>query len=121
MIDFITCKGALSEPLAKHVFRITAQTLSFIHQSGLVHRDIKSDNIMITSKCVPCVLDFGFAVHKAGELDNGFFEINLGTPGYMAPEIHQRLPYNGEHADIFALGVILFQMVMGRAPFEEAV
>lgn len=54
------------------------------------------------------MLDFGFAMPKAGELENGFFETNLGTPGYMAPEIHQGAPYNGEQADIFALGVILF-------------
>ena len=73
---------------------------------------------MISQKCIPHILDFGFASKMSGDLENGLFASKLGTPAYMAPEIHHGAPYNGVNAEIFALGVILFQMIIGRPPFE---
>lgn len=120
LIEFLKCKGALRESVARNIFKILVSALQYIHQSGLVHRDIKSDNVMITYKCLPHILDFGFASKISGDLENGYFATKLGTPAYMAPEIHQGAPYDGVKGDIFALAVILFQMVLGRPPFEEA-
>ena len=79
-----------------------------MHDSGFVHRDLKSDNIMVTSECKPRILDFGFSAKATGDLENGYFTTKLGTPAYMAPEILESKPYKGENADMFALAVILF-------------
>ena len=62
------------------------------------------------------VIDFGFA--KEGQTSN--LSQIIGTDTYMAPEIHQRKIYDGKSADVFALGVILFTMVVGNLPFRKA-
>lgn len=110
----------MKESIARHIFKPLVHALKHIHSNGYVHRDIKSDNIMISDFCFPKILDFGFSSKLTGEDDHGFFKTKLGTPAYMAPEIHSGTPYQGASVDKFALGVILFQMVMGRPPFEEA-
>lgn len=120
LIDFLKCKGALPQSIACHIFKSLAKAIMHIHQNGLVHRDIKSDNIIITKACKPLILDFGFSSKSTGDLDNGYFTTKLGTSSYMAPEIHHDTSYEGIKADIFALAIILFQMMTGRPPFEEA-
>ena len=87
LIDFLSCKGALSEAVACSIFKQIASGLMHIHSSGLVHRDIKSDNIVISSDCKPHLVDFGFASSCKGELENGMFTSRVGTPSYMAPEM----------------------------------
>lgn len=120
LIEFLMCKGELRESIARHIFKKLASGLKHIHDNGLVHRDIKSDNVMISDFCNPKIVDFGFAAEENAEDRTGFFTEKVGTPAYMAPEIHAGAPYKGAEVDIFALGVILFQMVMGRPPFAEA-
>lgn len=121
LIDFLSCKGALPESIARHIFKQVSSALIHIHKSNFVHRDLKSDNIIISAGCKPHIIDFGFASSKKGELENGMFTSRVGTPGYMAPEIIEgSSQYCGESADLFALAVVLFQMVMGRPPFEKA-
>lgn len=120
LIEFLRCKGALRESMARHIFKPLVLALKHIHSNGLVHRDIKSDNIMITDNCSPKLLDFGFAADVAGDDMNGFFTTKIGTPEYMAPEMHEGVPYRGTQSDVFALAIVLFQMVLGLRPFEEA-
>ena len=120
LIDFLICKGSLKESIARHIFKKVTQALKHIHDNGLVHRDIKSDNIMITDFCNPKVVDFGFSTEATAENREGFFTGKIGTSSYMAPEIHQGAPYKGTEVDIFALGIVLFQMIIGRPPFGEA-
>lgn len=71
---------------------------------------MKSDNIIISDKCFARILDFGFSNsnRQKGDLGDGTFTSKLGTPAYMAPEIHSGKPYSGAEVDIFALGVVLF-------------
>lgn len=107
--------------MAKHIFKQLLHAVKEVHDKGLVHRDIKSDNIMITDGCLPKILDFGFATTQSAERMDGSFTTKLGTPAYMAPEIHLGERYRGVDVDLFALAVVLFQMVIGRPPFENAV
>jgi eukaryotic-like serine/threonine-protein kinase len=93
------------------------------HRAGVVHRDLKPDNVMITkgSKGEPLLklLDFGIAKLKvSGELDRGLTRpgVIMGTPEYMAPEQAYSADAVDVRADIFSLGVIIFEMLAGRRP-----
>jgi len=93
------------------------------HRAGIVHRDLKPDNVMITttSKGAPLIklLDFGIAKLKVtGELDRGLTRpgVIMGTPEYMAPEQAYSADAVDSRADIFSLGVMIFEMLAGRRP-----
>lgn len=93
------------------------------HRAGVVHRDLKPDNVMITKgpKGEPLLklLDFGIAKLKVtGELDRGLTRpgVIMGTPEYMAPEQAYSADAVDVRADIFSLGVIIFEMLAGRRP-----
>ena len=108
-------------PFAKseEAINIAAQigeALQEAHAKGIVHRDIKADNIMLTSKGQPKVMDFGLAKLK-GSLKLTRTSSTVGTLGYMAPEQIQ----GGEvdhRSDIFSFGVLIFEMLTGKLPFR---
>jgi TolB-like protein/Tfp pilus assembly protein PilF/predicted Ser/Thr protein kinase len=91
--------------------------LSAAHEAGIVHRDIKSDNIKVTEKGRVKVLDFGLARSAAGGAEVTRFGSSAGTPAYMSPEQVQ-----GEKADhrsdLFSFGVVFYEMLTGQRPFR---
>ncbi|MGB2869188.1 MAG: protein kinase [Bacteroidota bacterium] len=92
------------------------EALHEAHANGIVHRDVKADNIMLTSKGQAKVMDFGLAKLK-GSLKLTRSSSTVGTLGYMAPEQIQ----GGEvdhRSDIFSLGVLLFELMTGKLPFR---
>ena len=104
----------LGEDYSRLLFAQLLDGLEAIHNSNLVHRDIKLDNIMISGDDYTLkYIDFGFATEKS----NGFLTTFLGTPNYAAPELHLKQPYLGVSEDIFSLGVTLFILVTGHLPF----
>jgi serine/threonine protein kinase len=113
---FIHRTGHLNEAKAVDLTKQILEGLVEAHRLGVIHRDLKPQNIMIDRDGNAKIMDFGIArsLHTKGVTGAG---VIIGTPEYMAPE--QAEGRDVDHrADIYALGAILFEMVTGRVPFE---
>ncbi|HMJ57210.1 MAG TPA: bifunctional serine/threonine-protein kinase/formylglycine-generating enzyme family protein [Polyangiaceae bacterium] len=118
-------------PTPDEVFAIVQQLLEglhALHERGLVHRDLKPENVMVTPEGKLRILDLGIARRVAlanpdqptGEpLANDSLGFGVGTPGYMAPEQWRHADIDAR-ADLFALGVIIYELIAGRTPFRGA-
>lgn len=103
--------------------RTLATALHQAHQMGIVHRDLKPANIMINQDAEPVLMDFGLARRQQpGEVELTQQGMILGSPAYMAPEqVEGKIVQIGPATDVYALGVILYEMLSGRKPFDGAV
>lgn len=117
-------KSMLGKPIpwqeAIKIILPIAEALDFAHKNQIVHRDVKPSNILITDDGTPLLSDFGIAkVIEDEETMDGLTSAGLaiGTPEYMAPEQWEGKTVDGR-ADIYALGVILYEMITGRPPFK---
>jgi predicted Ser/Thr protein kinase len=110
-------KGPLPIDLARRVLREAALALGHAHKRGIVHRDVKPANIMLESDGRVVLTDFG--ISKALEGGSGFTGTGaiIGTPHYMAPEQAKGLEVDGR-ADQYSLGVVGYQILTGKQPFE---
>ena len=96
------------------------EAIEHVHAVGIAHRDLKPDNLLFDKDFNLKVADFGFSAPLVGNDGSGVMRTYLGTPQYMAPEIHEDRPYDGKSVDIFALGVIIFIMMGQNPPFMAA-
>jgi serine/threonine protein kinase len=120
LFDFIAEGGPLPENICRFYFRQMLSALHYLHSTGTTHRDLKPENILMDNQYNLRIADFGFAAPTEGREGSGFLQTKLGTESYMAPEIHTKQPYQGQAVDLFAASIILFIMITGHPPFNNA-
>lgn len=111
--------GAL--PFALSVVRELCETLSFVHGEGIIHGDIKPENIFLCDGKAPVLMDFGIAWRTQGAVGREVLDVaaSAGTVAYMAPE-QIRGEIVDARADLYAVGCVLYEVVTGRPPFVES-
>lgn len=111
----------VAEKQAALLVRKIALAMAAAHEKGVVHRDLKPANIMLDARKEPIVMDFGLAKQKGGINDAHITQSGmiLGTPAYMSPEqVNGELNRMGPPADVYSLGVILYELLTGVRPFQ---
>lgn len=111
--------GSLSETEALEILRQTASALAHAHERGLLHRDLKPDNVMFRSDGTAVLADFGIA--RAVDSSHRLTEsgLSIGTPQYMSPEQARGLDLDGR-SDLYSLGVVFHEMLTGRVPYDAS-
>ncbi|CDU20903.1 CAMK protein kinase [Plasmodium yoelii 17X] len=116
LFEYINNNGPYSEQLAKKAMKRVLIALEALHSNGVVHRDLKMENLMLENVNDPSslkIIDFGLASF----LNSPSMSMRCGSPGYVAPEILRYSSY-GTKVDIFSLGVILYNILCGYPPFR---
>ncbi|KPV73231.1 uncharacterized protein RHOBADRAFT_7226, partial [Rhodotorula graminis WP1] len=116
---------ALPESRAKGYFRQLLSAVEHLHAHGITHNDIKPSNILLSHKDLalgrPILIDFGFSQRYSLSAPDRFLSsLSWGTPEYLSPERAKGLVHDERLSDIFALGVTMYEVVVGRTPFEQS-
>ena len=116
--DRIRKRGRLSSAETVHIARGMLDALDFAHQKGIVHRDVKPSNILLSPDLHAYLVDFGIAL-VLGKTRITRFGANIGTPDYMSPE-QIRGEQLDHRTDVYSFGCVLYEMLTGRSPFRRS-
>src|SRR5881398_1903753 len=116
LASVLGARGSLPPAEIRQVLVQVSRALAYAHKSGIVHRDIKPDNIMFDEHGQAVVTDFGIAKAATGGKLTGT-GMSIGTPHYMSPEQARAQALDGR-SDIYSLGVVAYQSLIGRVPFD---
>ncbi len=118
----LLARGPMRPREAARYLAVISRAVQYAHEHGILHRDLKPSNILIDSKGEPHITDFGLAKHVSGEAAVSRRTATgaiVGTPAYMAPEqVSNRRGTPSPLSDVYSLGVILYEMLTGRPPFQ---
>ncbi|GAA5951592.1 hypothetical protein JCM3765_005979 [Sporobolomyces pararoseus] len=116
LFDYLVEKGRLPLEETRQLFGQLVLGIAYLHGEGVVHRDLKLENVLLDERCRVKVADFGFG----REFERGkWMDTWVGTLGYCAPEVISGKKYLGEEVDIWSLGVIFYALVTGSLPFDD--
>ncbi|RKP24964.1 kinase-like domain-containing protein, partial [Syncephalis pseudoplumigaleata] len=116
MLDYIISHGRLKERVARKFLRQMVSAVDYCHRNSIVHRDLKIENILISSSGSIKLIDFGLAnLYSPRSQLNTF----CGSLYFAAPELLNARPYIGPEVDIWSLGIVLYVLVCGKVPFDD--
>lgn len=120
---FLDRKGPLRINLALHIFSQLCQALTVAHTAGIIHRDLKPENIFLIERennpYFVKIIDFGLTKYLDGSRHTSLTQGGIGTPKYMSPEQIMNQSVDAR-SDIYSLGIILYEMLTGTLPFDDA-
>ena len=119
LFDKIAVQGPLKEEEGRELFGQLLAAVAHCHENGVCHRDIKPENVLMTSDGMAKLSDFGLGAMRDEGQDIDSMTTVCGTPNYAAPEVINKMPYNGCAADIWSLGVVCYVILAGCLPFDE--
>jgi tetratricopeptide (TPR) repeat protein/tRNA A-37 threonylcarbamoyl transferase component Bud32 len=111
-------EGPLKMAEIRHILQAVGDALSYAHEQGVLHRDVKPSNVMLTDGGQVFLTDFGLARIAASGESTLSQDMMVGTPHYISPEQAKGERDLDARTDIYSLGVVLFQMLVGRVPFS---
>jgi len=111
-------RGMISRQLGCQIMESVGRALAYAHKRGVLHRDVKPSNILLARDGSIYLSDFGLARIVAAGESTISTEMMMGTPQYVSPEQARTAPDLDERTDIYSLGVVLYELVTGRVPFE---
>lgn len=114
--DLIVARGAIEKKEAVFLASQVAEALAVAHQAGIIHRDIKPQNIMVKADGTVKITDFGIA-SMAGNIQLTQHDSVMGSVHYLAPECSKGDPASNQ-SDLYSLGIVLFEMLTGEVPFK---
>lgn len=122
LFDFAENYAPLPAPFVKRVFCDIASALAHMHRVGICHLDVSMENVLLDADLNAKLTDFGVArqMPKGNALFPACHGLKPGKLRYIAPEVLEERPFDGRLVDAFALGVIMFALLTGSAPFHEA-
>eukprot|EP00270_Netrium_digitus_P005134 TRINITY_DN1669_c0_g1_i1.p1 TRINITY_DN1669_c0_g1~~TRINITY_DN1669_c0_g1_i1.p1 ORF type:complete len:455 (+),score=105.47 TRINITY_DN1669_c0_g1_i1:157-1521(+) len=119
LFDKIAHEGKLEEKEGRKFFQQLVDAVDFCHSKGVYHRDLKPENMLLDASGNLKISDFGLSALPQQVRDDGLLHTTCGTPNYVSPEVLKDRGYDGEKADIWSCGVILFVLLAGFLPFDE--
>lgn len=116
LLEFLQLRGPLEEGETRKIFAAICEGISYVHGKGIVHRDLKCENILLCGNNDIKIADFGFAREiQKSELSKTF----CGSAAYASPEVIRGVAYAGETADLWSMGVILFIIACCVMPYRD--
>ncbi|XP_030953961.1 CBL-interacting serine/threonine-protein kinase 3-like isoform X2 [Quercus lobata] len=120
LFDKIVNHGRMREDEARRYFQQLINAVDYCHSRGVYHRDLKPENLLLDAYGNLKVSDFGLSALSQQVRDDGLLHTTCGTPNYVAPEVLNDRGYDGATADLWSCGVILFVLLAGYLPFDDA-
>ena len=117
LLTYVRRRRKLKEDAARFLFKQIITGLAACHAKNVLHRDIKLENVLLTSQGEVKICDFGVSkLMTPGET----MSEQCGTPAYIAPEVFRNEGYSGFASDVWSAGVVLYAMIFGAVPFKAS-